>query len=407
MGITEPYRPPGFHRLTPASEIEGRVAKAQKALAENEIDALLVVYPVDLFYFSGTMQAAVLLLPSRGAPLLAVRKDRARARAESPLEDIIDLHGLTPLGDLVRRRLGGEPRRLGLPLDVLPVNFYQKFRRLFPTADLVDASPLIMNLRAVKSAFEIEAMKRSGRLAQQVYDRIPDMIKPGMTEIELAGMISREAYAGGHQNGLRIRAFDKETYSWHVTSGASGGIQSRLDASFAGYGLSPAFPMGASLKKINPGEPVLIDFGICLDGYQVDLTRMFSLGPPPDWAAEAYEGLQDIEALMLENLRPGAVEESLYHLSVARAEKLSFQNAFLGAPGQKAGFAGHGVGLEINDPPTLAPGRTSTIEAGMTVALELKMVFPGQGAVGLENTVLVTEGEPIKLTTAGEEFMAV
>ncbi|MEW6263788.1 MAG: Xaa-Pro peptidase family protein [Thermodesulfobacteriota bacterium] len=400
------YQPPAFHQLTPAAEINRRLDEAQAGLMKHGFDAALIIQPVDLFYFTGTMQSGHLLLPARGDPLLMVRRDLDRAQVESPVP-AVGLASLAELARLVNDRLGAEPGRLGLELDVLPVKSFKRYQELWPRAEFTDVSPLILEQRAVKSEYEAACLRRAGELSRRVYAAVPGFLRPGLTEIEAAGLMTKAAYQAGHQNYLRTRGFDQAMYSWHVISGPSGGIPSFIDAAFGGYGLSPAFPAGASLKTIAPGEPVLIDFGLCLDGYQVDLTRMFSIGPPPGLITEAYEALAEIEVEMSRRLRPGQTGHDLYYLAVARAEKLGFGHAFLGPPERKARFAGHGVGLEISDPPLLAPGFNTPLLAGMVVALELKMVFPGLAAVGLENTFRIGNGEPEKLTLADDRLIVI
>ena len=404
---TNEYRVPDFHHLTPATEIRARIDRARTFMRDQGLDALLIVYLIDLFYLTGTMQDCHLLLPSKGPPLLMVRRELSRAKAESAIEDVVGLKGFGPLTTLVNDRLGGEPQRLGLELDVLPVNRFRLYQSLWPSAELVDISPMILNLRSIKSDFEVDCLRRAGELAQKVYAKVPGLLRPGGTEIELADMITREASQGGHQNYLRTRVFNQEVFSWHVISGASGGVVSSINAPFGGYGLSPSFPVGASRKVIRPGEPVLIDFGFCLDGYHVDLTRMFSIGPSPSIVKDAYQALSLIEAELLQNLYPGITCGRLFDIAQDMAEQLGFGEAFLGVPGFKVRFVGHGVGLELSERPFLSHGNDTTLQEGMTVALELKMVFPGIGAVGLENTVLVTTTGPEKLTLASEEFIEV
>ena len=401
------YRVPDFHQLTPATEIQSRIDRAHASIAEQDLDALLIVYLVDLYYLTGTAQDCHLLLPVKGPPLLMVRRELSRAKAESAIDDVVGLKEFGNLVTLVNNRLGAPPRRLGLELDVLPVDRFRRYQSLWPSTEMVGATPIIMGLRSVKSEFEVSWMRRAGDLARKVYTQVPRLLRPGLTEIELADLMTREAYPGGHQNYLRTRVFNQEVFSWHVISGESGGVVSSINAPFGGYGLSPSFPVGASRKVIRPGEPVLIDFGFCLDGYHVDLTRMFSIGPSPSIVKDAYQALGLIEAELLQNLQPGILCGSLFERAKNKAEQLGFGEAFLGAPGFKVRFAGHGVGLELSEPPFLSQSSDATLQEGMTVALELKMVFPGIGAVGLENTILVKETGPEKLTLADEEYIEV
>jgi Xaa-Pro aminopeptidase len=249
-------------------------------------------------------------------------------------------------------------------------------------------------------------MARAGEIGALVYAAVPELLKPGISEIEVGGRLTGLAMAMGHQNMLRIRGMNNEMYTWHVISGESGVVPGHLDAAFSGSGLSPAFPMGAGLKSIRPREPVLIDFGTCYNGYLVDQTRMFSIGPPDSKYVKAYEFLCEIEAALMERLRPGASCSDLYEFAVDLGRRNGFEDAFLGPRGSKTVFVGHGVGLEINDFPFLAAGHDYRIEAGMTLALELKMVLGG-GAVGLENTLVVLEEGVRKLTVADESFIMV
>jgi Xaa-Pro aminopeptidase len=149
---------------------------------------------------------------------------------------------------------------------------------------------------------------------------------------------------------------------------------------------------------------VLIDFGTCIDGYIADQTRMFSLGRPDSLFLEAYDALREIEARILAKTRPGAPCDELYRVGVAAGDELGFADAFLGPGSRKIKFVGHGVGLEIDEFPFLAAGHEYPLEAGNVFALELKMVFPGKGAVGFENMVAVTQDGWTKLTTTDENF---
>lgn len=401
------YRVPDFHCLTPDDEIERRINLLQTELKNHEASGVLLFYPVDIFYFSGSMQAGCLFVPDAGEPVYMVLRDLDRAAAESPLKNIASLKSLSEAPGCIDRFSGAGIDVMGLELDVTPVNMFKRIKDLWPDVEFFDASPIIMKLRSVKSDYEIRAMKTAGETCRQIYDEIPEMLGRDLTEIELAGKITEKAYALGHQNYLRMRSFDGEMYTWHVISGESGGVLSRLDAPFSGYGLSPAFPMGASRKVIRKNEPVLIDFGICINGYQVDLTRMFSIGRPSDRIMDSYDALVEIEQAMLKKLLPGIASRDLFQAAISAAESTGYMDAFLGPAGKKVKFAGHGVGLEINEPPFISPGRDEVLRENMTVALELKMVFPGLGAAGLENTVRVSAGGPEKLTTASETFLII
>jgi Xaa-Pro aminopeptidase len=148
----------------------------------------------------------------------------------------------------------------------------------------------------------------------------------------------------------------------------------------------------------------VVDFGTCWLGYQVDVTRMFAWGPPAEESLRAYQALQAIQVDLLPGLVPGADGQDLYRQTLVKAAELGVAEEFLGQGRARIRFVGHGVGLEISEPPYLAEGRPEILKAGQTLALELKMVLPGREAVGLENTLLVTPAGGRIITPADEAF---
>ena len=211
-----------------------------------------------------------------------------------------------------------------------------------------------------------------------------------MTEIEFGGLLDAIAKRYGHEGLFRVRSFNYEAYSWHVLSGLTGGIVSQSDSPMGGLGLSPAFPVGASRKVMKTHQPILLDFGICYHGYQVDQTRMYSIGEMPRKFINAYNACKEIHDAVLEEVRPGADTEALFLKTLVLAEKFGYKDSYLGPPGLQTRFIGHGIGLELNELPFLAQDHSTPLEEGMVFALEPKIVFPGEGAVGLENTLVVT-----------------
>ncbi|MCU0580725.1 MAG: Xaa-Pro peptidase family protein [Desulfobacterota bacterium] len=397
---------PAYYRdaFTPAAEIKNRLVAFQERLTEEQIDAALIHQLTDLYYLSGTAQQGFLFVPARGEAVLLIKKEFERAREESPLNRVEPLPSLAGLGDRLRECGCRIPARLGLELDVLPVGTFRFLQKVVPFEEGVDIWPALRSLREAKSEYELELLKKAGAIAADVYREVTAFIRPGLTEIEVAGWMNYLAMRRGHQNILRSRGFNSEIYNWHVVSGPWGTLPSSIDAPFNGVGLSPAFPLGAGLNPVQAGEPILIDFGTCFTGYQVDQTRMYSVGKPGAEFLEAYEALKEIEAEIIRHLRPGVPAESLYAPSLEKARELGVAEVFLGQPGRKIRYVGHGVGLESPERPFLAPGHDYPLRAGMTLALELKIVLPG-GAVGFENTVAITEEGVVKLTTADETFL--
>ena len=135
----------------------------------------------------------------------------------------------------------------------------------------------------------------------------------------------------------------------------------------------------------------MIDFAYALNGYHMDVTRMFSIGPMPDRARRACEAVMDIHDAVLERVRPGVAVDTLCRHAAERAESLGYAGPYLGPPGNKVSFIGHGIGLELIEGPIIAAGKKDRLAPGMVFALEPKMVFENAFAAGIESVFLVTE----------------
>ena len=396
----------GF-RYTPREEIESRLAGLRAGMEKKGMDAFLVVQKMDCYYLSGTTQDGLLFVPLDGKPLLMVKREVERARVESPLDDIVTMKSIRDLPSMIQDHWAKLPKTLGMELDVLPVNEYFRYQSLFPGVKFVDAAPVIKNIRKIKSPFEIELVKAAGDIGKRIYNEARGFLKQGMTEIEFAGLMEASAKKHGHEGLIRVRSLNYEAYTWHVLSGLSGGIVSQSDSPMGGLGLSPAFPVGASLKVMEANEPILVDFGTCYHGYLADETRMFSIGPMKGKFIHAFNACCEIHDAVLAETRPGADCEALFRMTLSLGEELGYADSYLGPPGLQCRFIGHGIGLELNEFPFIAQGQTYPLEEGMTFAVEPKIVFPGEGSVGIENTVVVTKDGCEILTPTEQDIFEV
>jgi Xaa-Pro aminopeptidase len=387
----------GFHN-TPPQEIGNRLTQIKAGMEKQGIEGLLVVEKMNLYYLSGTTQDGLLFIPLEGKPLLMIKRELERANAESPLDQIVSLKSIRELTTLIQAHSRKLPSSLGLELDVLPARDYFKYQEFFPGVKFVDGSPVLREARKIKSPFEIDLMRKAGDIGKKVYQKAKKVLNKGMTEIEFGGLLEAVAKRYGHEGLLRVRSVNYEAYTWHVLSGVTGGIVSQSDSPMGGLGLSPAFPVGASLKKMKAHEPILVDFGTCYHGYQADETRMFSIGKMKQKFIDAYNACKEIHDMVLDETRPGADCEAIFFKTIQLAEKLGYKDGYLGPLGLQTRFIGHGIGMELNELPFIAKGQSYPLEERMTFAVEPKIVFPGEGSVGLENTVVVT-GKGYKILT--------
>jgi Xaa-Pro dipeptidase len=393
---------------TPKPELDLRIKNLQGYLIQNDIDAALVLQRVDLLYFSGTFQQGSLFIPASGDPLLMVHKSTERARAESGLEQILHLESPRKIPDILKANGYPLPRNLGLELDVLPTNMYFNYRRLFQGSDLVDLSQPIRLMRAVKSSYEISIMRLAAELSDQVAGHVPTILREGMSELELAGKVEAEARRLGHQGVVRMRLWGNEMFYGHLMSGPTAAVPSYLASPTGGVGTSPAIAQGPGYRTIQRHEPVLVDYVFAYNGYLSDHTRIFSLGSLPQELIDAHAAMLEVQQMVKQIAKPGVASGTLYDQALAKANELGYADNFMGAAGrERIRFVGHGIGLEVDEYPFLSAGQNLKLQEGMTIALEPKLIFPGKGVVGIENTHVVRQNGLEQLGQFEEEIIIV
>lgn len=393
------------YRRTPAAEIDNRIARFQAALRRDALDGALILQIIDLYYFTGAAQQAALFVPVVGEPRLFVRKSVTRATEDSPLP----VSPFRSFRELPKRLAdagflaGG---KLGLTLDTLPAALYLQLAGLFDGANLVDVSSAVRQVRSIKSAWEVERLREAATVSAAMFAAAGAALRPGVREIELVAEIEAAARRLGAQGISRMRAFNQIGHFGALVSGPNGAVVGCADSSVGGQGLSPAAPLSAGWRAIQPNEPVLLDYAIAVNGYHVDRTQTFVIGSlRPDLQA-AYDATVTIQTEILRLVRPGVAASALYDRGVAVARELGYADGFLGHGEGQVRFVGHGIGVEVDEWPVLAPGQSTPLELGMVLAIEPKIVLPGCGIVGLEHNWLVTDAGADRLTLGDDVVIA-
>lgn len=376
---------------TPKSEIDRRIANLKSRLGENDIAAALFLQRADLFYFSGTIQEAHLFVPLDDEPILMVFKNYDRAIAESSLSRIVPLDSPRAIPQILHDYGYASPQTIGMELDVLPVNLYVNYQQIFESRHLVDVSHLVRLVRSLKSAYEIDMMRQAAKLSDAVAEQVPALLREGMTELELAGLVEAEARKRGHQGVVRMRLWGSEMFYGHLMAGPSAAVPSFLSSPTGGTGASPAVAQGPGFRPIQQHEPVLVDYVFALNGYYSDHARIFSIGELPDDLMAAHAAMIALQELIKKEAKPGVRCGAIYDLALEWTRKQGYDAHFMGVGKERIRFVGHGVGIELDEYPFLAAGQKLELQAGMTLALEPKLIFPEKGVVGIENTHLVTD----------------
>ncbi len=395
-----------FVPSTPLEEIQRRIEMLQSAMAENELDAALIIQRADLFYFSGTTQDAYLFVPVSGDPILMVRRSFQRASQDSPLEGVLPIRRLSDIKKHVLAGVARQPKTIGMELDVLPVTNFRFFQDLFPAADIQDVSPLIRTLRMTKSAHELSFIREAARLNDEMFAHVGGVLREGMTELEFAGLLELFHRKHGHQGFVRVRGFNQEVFYGHVMAGENLARESVSVGPTGGAGPNAAFPQGPGHRTIRRHEPVQIDHVNVYGGYQADQARTFYLGEPPAEFVRIHKIALDIQQAIVSEARIGMRCESLYDLAVRMAEEAEVKEGFMGYP-HPVSFVGHGVGLELDELPVVGRRSPHEIQEGMVIALEPKFIIPDKGLAGIENSFVVTQRGLEKLTLFDDEIQVV
>jgi Xaa-Pro dipeptidase len=386
--------------LHPKSEIDARIKRLQNLM--GDLTGVLLFESIDLGYFSGTAQEGLIYIPKDAPPELLIRKSLDRAKEESPLE-VRPQKSLKSLKADLEIPAGAS---IGLELDVLPYNNCARLAKALGDARFLDISEKIKQMRSVKSQFEIDLVKEAARILDAGIASVSDHLKEGMREIELASKVEGTMRCLGHQGMVRFRRFNQALPMGHLMAGPNAAVPSFVSSPTGGRGVSLFHPQGPGFRRIKRNEPVLVDFAGVYNGYIADETRIFSLGKISKVLEDAHLAALQIEEAIAKELCPGKIGKDIFNLCEAEGAKLGYQDFLGGPPGGKAGFVGHGVGLEIDEFPVLGPIEHEILE-NMTIAVEPKMIYPDLGVVGIEDTFLTTAGGAKRLTKLPQEILRV
>lgn len=385
-------------------EIEGRVRRFQMVLSDLGVDAALLVHKMDVFYLSGTDQDAHLFVPAAGDPALLVRRSIHRAKVDARMERVVPLQSFSELPGWIRNFQGAVPKRLGLELDVLPAKHYLTYQRLFPETDLVDISGPIRRVRMVKSPYELSCIERAADIADRMLAQVPSFLQEGPTELQLTIRIEDFYRAHGHPGIIPTRGFNRLPVYGQVMSGRRAAEPSNSAGPLGGKGLGPFYSQGPAPERIEPHDPILVDYAANMDGYVSDQTRIFSLGPIREIFLRPHALVVEVQEALIRRGRPGVVAGDLYETAVKMVEQAGFGGSFMGYP-DPVPFVGHGVGLELDEWPIIGRRSKTVLSENMVIALEPKIVIPGQGVVGIESTFVVTPAGLKRLNRFPDEIV--
>ena len=381
-------------------ELKLRRDKIRALMVQQGIDAALITCNVNLIYTYGRVVNGYLYLPLNAPARLFIKRPN-----DIEGEHIHPIRKPEQITELLKECGLPLPAKLMLEGDELSFTEYNRLAACFPETEVVPCgTALIRQARSVKTPIEIEMFRRSGAAHTKAYEQIPSVYQPGMTDRQLSIEIERLMRLEGCLGIFRVFGQSMEIFMGSLLAGDNAAVPSPYDFALGGKGLDPSLPGGVSGTLLQAGQCFMVDMGGNFYGYMGDMSRVFSIGRLPEQAYTAHQTCIEIQEEIAAMAKPGTVCEDMYNKAIEIVTKAGFADYFMGVD-QKAKFIGHGIGLEINEMPVLAPRMKQELEPGMVFALEPKTVLPGIGPVGIENSWAVTTDGLEKLTLCKEEII--
>ncbi len=380
--------------LLDQDEFHRRLSKVRAGM--NGVEAILVCDNANIYWLTGRVFAGYIYIPADDKPLFFVRRPVG-------LEGDGVIYIRKP--ELIAEAIRNFPASLGLELDILACSMARRLLTIFPNVVTANASPLLRSARSVKTQRELELIRLSGVKQERAYRRIPSLYRKGMTDIELQIEIERISRLEGCLGLFRISGDSMELYMANLLVGDNADTPTPYDFAMGGEGLDPSLPVGGNGTIIKPGCSIMVDANGNYTGYMTDMTRTFACGTLDSIALKAHQCSISICHELASLARPGVEAKALYNRAEEMAREAGLHQYFMGHR-QKAGFVGHGLGIEINELPVIAPKSRDLLAAGNVFALEPKFVIPGTGAVGIENTYVINDNGAECLTNAPEQIIS-
>jgi Xaa-Pro aminopeptidase len=390
--------------MTPThEELAGRLERFKKNLASLQADWEICVLMdrITSYYFTGTLQNGVLVIPRDKDAVYYVRKSCERAAIESNFGDIRCFRSFKD----IELKDGGV---LYCDTEKIPLAHFERFSKYFKFSSVRSADLAVAETMAVKSPFELEIMKAAGEIHRSVLEEyIPSVLREGMSEVELGALVQSEMLRRGHHAVTRTSGYGTELHLGLFCFGESALFHNTFDGPGGVIGLHPAVPLfGCSEVKLKKHSPVFVDIGCNVGGYHTDKTSIYSVGLLSAEARDFHDTCVMLQNRAATMLKPGAVPSEIYrrHIEGVDTEFLKEYNGF-GAG--KVKFLGHGIGLHIDQYPVIAEGFEKPLEENMVLAIEPKRGIEGLGMVGVENTFIVTPEGGQSITGSKYEIIQV
>jgi Xaa-Pro dipeptidase len=397
------------HGSTHSEVYRKRLEQLQANLRHKGWQAALVMQPRDLYYYAGTAQPANLWVPDEGDPVLFTRRVHKLAQEATWIDRTVSASGFgemsRALADLDLSLPSGAI--LGVEQDVLPYRLVEGLKKNLEGVTLENLSPLVLKQRFVKDDEELARIRKAVELWEKGHEAIMETLAAGVAEYEVAAAMENAARRGGGDGMVWPRRWDSYLPAGGiVASGPNTWEVSGEAMTVTGVGLSQALPWGPSSRRLEAGDLVVVDFALSYEGYHCDMTRTYCVGDPSQEQRDLWERLLELHLQVVDRVRPGVTGEELYLVARGLAEDTGLIYNFMGIGSERGSYIGHSIGLEVDEWPVLGAGYREPLPVGAVITIEPKFMVPGQGAVMVEDDIVVTpSGHEVISTLERELFV--
>lgn len=352
------------------------------------LDVSYIFNRPDLFYLSGTGLDGVIEIQN-GQMKRLVRRNLTLAQETS----VIDVEEMPSYRWFKQRAKELTPSSIGLELDILPYKTVEYIKKAFNNPEIVDISQYLRAIRSKKSNEELKLMQQSAKLTDGSFEHAKDIVKPGLTEMEVSAELEKFLRANGHPGWTQVRTFQHNLVTnAYVMAGESTFTLNSLFGPVSGQGSTRMHMVGPSKRKIKDGDAVLIDTTGVVEGYITDVTRTFFVGDVDKRIKETYEIAEAVQKKCKHLLVKGGDPPEIFFILEQLVRELGYEDRFMGIHSDKVAFIGHGIGLELDEFPIITPSYKSPLEIGNTIAMEPKLMIPElKTGVGIEDSWVVTD----------------
>jgi Xaa-Pro dipeptidase len=383
-----------------------RIHVLQDKITQEGLSGALLFYSRDIFYYTGTAQPSYLVvLPDDYFLFVRSGFDFALKDVFISKKNIKEERRLSHILKETFSGLTGNTNKIATELDLLTVQQYRGFQEVFSGYEFVNASPFILEQRKKKDPSEIIKIKAACEVIHRGHEAAVSMLREGISELELSAAVENAHRLSGHEGIFFIRQPDFFMSRGPIASGPNLFKNSGVVYTITGTGLSPAVPAGPSRRRLCRGDVIIVDIPTLVRGYHADQTRTYCLGKADKKILSMYDDLKIIADHLINQIKVGMPCSDIYRLALKKARDLHRESHFLNfGQGKKSRIIGHGIGLELNEPPILSEYDHSEVQENYVIALDMHMMDEDQGVVKLEDMILIKEGNNEILTESSRDL---